>query len=121
MLSQGTELSRAFSTADASVMLPSTLGPPSRAATSIARRSFANTWLRLASAAPFLRLIVLHLEWPDIAKNLAHGRSAGRFEHCPVQSRVAGDLGVKGRRQQLPLTDHHGHPGMLGEDLDALT
>ena len=62
MLSVGTDASRAFSTADASVMLPSTLPPPSRAATSTARSSFANRLLRLASAAPFLRLIVDHFE-----------------------------------------------------------
>ena len=70
MLSQGTELSRAFSTADAKVMLPSTLGPPSRAATSTARSNLANSWLRLASAAPFLRLMVLHLEWPDMTRRI---------------------------------------------------
>src|SRR5947208_3203484 len=66
IVSHGTELLRAFSTAADSVMLPSMLGPPSRAATSTARSSLANIWLRLASWAPFLRLIVFHLECPDI-------------------------------------------------------
>ena len=43
-------------------MLPSTLPPPSRAATSTARSSFAYMFERLASVAPFLRLIVAHFE-----------------------------------------------------------
>jgi hypothetical protein len=62
MLSFGTEKSRAFSTAEASVMLPSTFPPPSRAATSIARRSFEYMLARFWSVAPFLRLMELHLE-----------------------------------------------------------
>ena len=62
MFSMGTEKSRAFSTAEARVMLPSMLPPPSRAATSMARRSLENILPRAASAAPFLRLIVAHLE-----------------------------------------------------------
>src|SRR5947199_7532563 len=80
MLSFGTEASRAFSTADASVMLPSTLPPPSRAATSIARKSFANIFERFWSVASFFRLIVDHLEWPDISDPPSEGgiRAAGR-------------------------------------------
>jgi hypothetical protein len=54
---------RAFSIAEASVMFDfGSPDPPSRAATSTARSSFANSLLRFASAAPFLRLIVLHFE-----------------------------------------------------------
>ena len=66
MLSFGTLKLFAFSTALASVMLPSTLPPPSRAATSTARRSFAYMFDRFASVASFFRLIVAHLEWPDM-------------------------------------------------------
>ena len=62
MLSFGTEKDFAFSTAEARVMFPSTLPPPSRAATSTARRSFAYMFERLASVASFFRLIVAHLE-----------------------------------------------------------
>jgi hypothetical protein len=62
MLSPGTEDALAFSTADASVMFEPGSPPPSRAATSIARRSFANWFERLASFAAFLRLIVAHFE-----------------------------------------------------------
>ena len=62
MLSAGTEKLLAFSTAEARVMLPSTLPPPSRAATSTARRSFAYMFDRFESVASFFRLIVAHFE-----------------------------------------------------------
>ena len=61
MLSLGMELSRAFWTAAASAALDSMSGPPSLAATMIARESLEKSWPRLASAAPFLRLMVDHL------------------------------------------------------------
>jgi hypothetical protein len=62
MFSIGTENPRAFSMAEASVMLPAGSLPPSRAATSTARRSFAYWFDLLASFAAFFRLIVAHLE-----------------------------------------------------------
>ena len=66
MFSVGTEKPLAFSTAEASVMFAATSPlPPSRAATSTAR-SFAYWFDRFASFAAFFRLIVAHLEWPDI-------------------------------------------------------
>ena len=40
--------------------------PPCLAAIVISRMSFVNRRPRLASAAPFLCLIVLHLLWPDM-------------------------------------------------------
>ena len=43
--------------------------PPSRAATVNSLIIRVNTLPRLASAAPFLCLIVCHLEWPDIFEN----------------------------------------------------
>ena len=67
MFSVGTEKLFAFSTADASVMFAATSPlPPSRAATSTARSSFAYWFDRFASFAAFFRLIVAHLEWPDM-------------------------------------------------------
>ncbi len=62
MLSLGTEEAFAFSTADASVMFAAGSPPPSLAATSMARRSFANMFDRFASFADFFRLIVAHFE-----------------------------------------------------------
>ena len=58
MLSFGTEASFAFWMAVASVALPSRSPPPSRAATSMARVSLANSLPRLASWRPLLVLDV---------------------------------------------------------------
>src|SRR3954467_12531323 len=66
IVSSGTEESRAFWYIVRSDGFISGSGPPSRAATSTWRISLANTFARLASVAPFLCLIVAHLEWPDI-------------------------------------------------------
>src|SRR6478672_1306692 len=65
MLSFGIEYERAFSTAFASAMFVAGSGPPSLAATWIERESFVKSLPRLASAAPFLCLIVDHLLCPD--------------------------------------------------------
>ena len=66
MVSIGTEASRAFWNIVRSVGLASRSPPPSRAATSTWRISLAKSLPRALSAAPFLCLIVAHLEWPDI-------------------------------------------------------
>src|SRR3954453_8754448 len=65
MLSFGIEYERAFSTAFCSARLPAGSGPPSLAATMIARDSFENSLPRFASAAPFLCLIEDHLLCSD--------------------------------------------------------
>jgi hypothetical protein len=62
MFSFGIEYERAFSIAFCSARLPDGSGPPSRAATMIARESFEKSWPRLASVAFFLCLICAHLE-----------------------------------------------------------
>ncbi len=62
MLSFGIEYERAFSIAFWRARFEAASGPPSLAATMIARESFENNLPRLASAAPFLCLIELHLE-----------------------------------------------------------
>src|SRR6188474_2371139 len=67
MLSFGIEASRAFSIAFWRAMFPAGSGPPSRAATMIARVSLENSWPRFASVAPFFRLIDAHLLCPDIS------------------------------------------------------
>src|SRR6478672_4530186 len=48
--------------------LLSTSPPPARAATVSSLMIRVKTLPRLASAAPFLCLIVCHFEWPDIAE-----------------------------------------------------
>src|SRR4029450_7727243 len=81
MFSFGIELSRAFWIAVARLALPSGSGPPSRAATMIARESLEKSLPRFASAAPFLCLMLDHLLCPDmgllpdeVEKPLVHPR-----------------------------------------------
>src|SRR5690606_19116330 len=69
--------------------------PPMRAATVISLISLVNSLPRLASAAPFLCLMVCHLEWPLMAPKIVAGgprvkrldaaaaRIRGRIEAAP--------------------------------------
>src|SRR5262249_32676569 len=66
MLSAGMFTSLASEIALRSLGLPSASPPPIRAAIVISLISFVNMRPRLASMAPFLCLILCHLEWPDI-------------------------------------------------------
>src|SRR4029079_19765391 len=90
MLSFGIETARARSIALARLILESGSGPPSLAATMMARESFEKSLPRLASAAPLLWLIDDHFEWPDIPAILRAGR-LGRW-------RRLGPGGLSGRR-----------------------
>src|SRR5919202_6961254 len=77
MLSFGIEYDRAFSIAFWSARLPAGSGPPSFAATMIARDSFEKSFPRFASAAPFLCLMDDHLLCPDtqlLQKSLVDAR-----------------------------------------------
>src|SRR5204862_7413355 len=112
MLSLGIELSRAFCTAVARVAFASGSGPPSRAATMIARESFEKSLPRLASAAPFLCLIEDHLLCPDM-RLLSH-----EVEEALVHPYVVGQLRVEGRDEEAALSDQHRLALVLGEDLD---
>src|SRR5215218_3317073 len=59
--------------------LPAGSPPPMRAATVISLRMRVKILPRLASAAPFLCLMVLHLLWPDMEALLRLvGRAPGR-------------------------------------------
>src|SRR3990172_6220853 len=78
MLSLGMFSARALSTARRKRKFESASPPPSRAATAISRASRVKIAPRLASAAPFLRLMVDHFECPDIRELLQRTRlSAG--------------------------------------------
>src|SRR5437667_12764581 len=70
MLSAGMFSSLASDTAFLSLGLPSTSPPPIRAAIVISLMSLVNMRPRLASMAPFLCLMLCHLEWPDIDYSL---------------------------------------------------
>src|ERR1700761_2833648 len=106
MLSLGTEVFFAFWMASNSVGLPPGSPPPVRAATSMFLISLANILPRLASTTAFLCLVVAHLEWPDI-RNLRVLPSvyglADHLDEVPVDAKVAGELRVKRRGEQVPL------------------
>src|SRR5262245_16894660 len=114
MLSFGIEFSRAFSIAFCSAMFPPGSGPPSRAATMIARVSFEKSWPRFASVAPFFRLIDAHLLCPDKAC------LPDRLEEELVDARVVRQLGVEGSDQEPALPEEHGAAVELGEHLDIV-
>src|ERR671931_1141972 len=104
MVSLGMEYDRAFSIAFCSARFPAGSGPPSRAATMIARASLEKSFPRLASAAPFLCLIVDHLLCPDI-RLLSH-----QLEEALVQARVLGQLGVERGDEDPALASEHRMP-----------
>src|SRR6266540_1832789 len=101
MLSFGIDASRAFSMAFWSARLPIGSGPPSRAATMIARDSFENSLPRRASAAPFLCLIEDHLLCPDTHR-LPHG-----IHEQLVHARIFRQFGVERRHEDAPVADEH--------------
>src|SRR5438046_3854645 len=101
MLSFGIEYERAFSIAFCSARFPAGSGPPSFAATMIARESLEKSFPRFASAAPFLCLIDDHLLCPD-TRRLPH-----RVEEQFVHSRIFGQLGMEGRDEEAPLPEEH--------------
>src|SRR5437870_4984766 len=99
-------------------MLPSTLPPPSRAATSMARRSLEYIRPRFSSVADFFRLIWAHFECPDISGVLS---SARQLEEAAVQAGVPGHLRMERGRHQPALPNDHGAVLVPGQDVHALT
>src|SRR5688572_10559609 len=112
MFSLGIEYERAFSIAFCSARFASGSGPPSFAATMIARESFEKSCPRFASAAPFLCLMLDHLLCPDMARLLDH------LQEQLVHAQVVRELGVERGEQQPPVTDEHGLAVELSEHLD---
>src|SRR5690348_4630747 len=112
MLSFGMEYERAFSIAFCSARFAAGSGPPSRAATMIARESFEKSLPRLTSAAPFLCLIDDHLLCPD---NLC---LPDDVQEQLVDARVVGQLRMERGDEQAPLPREHRMAVELGEHLD---
>src|SRR5437867_6941202 len=112
MLSFGIELSRAFWIAVPSAAFASGSGPPSRAATMIARESFEKSLPRFASAAPFLCLIDDHLLCPD-----TH-RLPYLVQEELVDPRDVGELRMERRDEDSSLPREHRVPVDLREDHD---
>src|SRR2546429_3465820 len=102
MLSFGIEFERAFSIAFWSARLPPGSGPPSFAATMIARDSFEKSLPRFASAAPFLCLIEDHLLCPDT------GLLPDPIEEQFVHPRIFRQLGVKRGDEETALAQKDG-------------
>src|SRR4026209_1032345 len=114
MLSFGMEYERACSTAFCSARLAAGSGPPSRAATMIARESLEKSCPRFASAAPFLCLIDDHLLCPDTARLHDH-----RQEKL-VHTQVLGQLGTE-RGDTKPTVAHENRLTVeRADDLDLV-
>src|SRR5947209_3080373 len=111
MLSFGMEYERAFSIAFWSARLPAGSGPPSLAATMIARESLEKSLPRLASAAPFLCLIEDHLLCPD-THCLLH-----LLEEQLVDARILRQLGMKRSDEEAALAQQDGLAGVLCQHL----
>src|SRR5437763_9481916 len=114
MFSFGIEYDRAFSIAFCSARLPDGSGPPSRAATMIARDSFEKSWPRFASAAPFLCLIEAHLLCPDMPSFL-HGR-----QEQLVHARILRQLRVERGDEEATLPKQDRFAVVLREHRDVV-
>src|SRR5262249_5842939 len=112
MLSLGIEYDRAFSIAFWSARFAAGSGPPSFAATMIARDSFEKSFPRFASAAPFLCLIEDHLLCPD-TRRLPH-----LVEEQFVHARIFRHLRVERRDEEPALTQQDRLAVVLREHLD---
>src|SRR2546421_13026032 len=99
MVSIGTDASRALVNMVRNVALELTSPPPSRAATSTWRISLANSLPRALSCAPFLCLMVAHLEWPDIGSHASQEKL--------MQPQAAGELGGESGDQHPTLPPQH--------------
>src|SRR5438128_6471655 len=113
MLSFGIEYERAFSIAFCSARLPAGSGPPSFAATMIARESLEKSLPRFASAAPFLCLIDDHLLCPD-----THPLLDSLHEQL-VHTRIFRQLGVERRDEEATLPQENRLALVLCQDLDV--
>jgi hypothetical protein len=93
MFSLGMLAARALSIARRSRGLPAGSAPPWREAIESSRISWVKSLPRFASEAAFLRLIVAHLEWPDIAAlaRASRGTPAGALgTTTPGQGQLLG-------------------------------
>src|SRR5262245_62997582 len=113
MLSFGIEYDRAFSMAFWSARFEAGSEPPSLAATMIARESFEKSFPRLASAAPFLCLIVDHLLCPDTR------RLRYKLEEPLVDPGIVRQLGVERGDVHAPVAQQHRLAVELCDDLDV--
>src|SRR5436190_7227439 len=114
IVSLGIDASRAFSIAFWSARFDAGSGPPSRAATMIARTSFEKSCPRFASVAPFWRLIDAHLLCPDKA------RLPDCIEKELVDTGVVRELGMERSDQEASLPEEDGLSVQLSERFDLV-
>src|SRR4051794_29543867 len=114
MLSFGIEYERAFSIAFCSARFPPGSGPPSFAATMIARDSFEKSLPRFASAAPFLCLIEDHLLCPDT------GLLPNSLQEQFVHARILRQLGVERGDQEAALAQQDRLAIVLGQHFHSI-
>src|SRR2546426_770980 len=100
MFSRGMFTPRARSMASRSRKFPSGSPPPSFAASMISLVIFVKTTPRFASAAPFWRLIWLHFECPDMARNTINALGGLR---PPYPREGAANRTDVGRRRPRPI------------------
>src|SRR4051812_32228177 len=104
MFSRGMLLALASATIVRSLGFMSTSPPPPRAATDNSLMVRVKILPRLASAAPFLCLIVCHLEWPDMRKlQKIRGKDDRSFKQI-------GTHGLPARIIQTSALGSHGPP-----------
>ena len=113
MLSFGIEAALAFSIAFWSERFAAGSGPPSFAATMIARVSFEKSLPRFASAAPFLCLIDDHLLCPDMSR-LPHDA-----QEPLVDASIVGQLRMEGGDEEPSLARQHRVAVDLRQHLDV--
>src|SRR5438309_9938277 len=113
MLSFGIEYDLAFSIAFCNARLAAGSGPPSRAATMIARESLEKSFPRRASAAPFLCLIDDDLLCPDIRL------LSVEVQETLVDAGVVCQLRVEGGDDEASLPHQDGLACVLREHLDV--
>src|SRR5919198_1105145 len=109
MFSFGIDASRAFSIALRSARFASRSGPPSRAATMIARASFEKSWPRRLSVTPLACRIECHLLCPD---------TAHRPDEELGHARIVRQLRVERADDDAPLPEQHRLAVELGQHLD---
>src|ERR1700756_3798330 len=79
--------------------------PPPLAAMVISLISRVKILPRLASSAPFLCLIVAHLEWPDMVYDLRPGFFAAEGDPADVKKTHENKVDYSTLHQWLPRTD----------------
>src|ERR1700691_4365153 len=102
ILSAGMFSALAAATAPRNLGLASGSPPPWRAAMVISRMRRVKILPRLASRAPFLCLIVAHLEWADMGTSTACKKAISKGEYSTYKQGVSMGSGEDGGKHKPP-------------------